>query len=61
MHRFYFMIQDSSVFDCIHADSFIEAKAIAHREYGSIFNRIQWVSRPGEFAAAEAFSLAEVK
>lgn len=61
MFRFYFQIKDSCVFDCIRASSFGEAKDIAHRDYGSLFNRIEWISRPGEFAAAEAFSLVEVK
>jgi len=64
MFKFFFQITDSTgwpcVIDHVKADSFIEAKAIAHREYGSVFNRLEWVSRPGDVAAAEAFSLRSI-
>ena len=65
MFKFYFHIKDTTgrpfAYDFVKAESFMEAKAIAHREYGSVFNRLEWVGRPGDLAAAEAILLREVK
>lgn len=62
--KFFFQIKDSTgrpcVTDFVKADSFGEAKTIAHREYGSVFNRLEWIGRPGDLAAAEAILLRKI-
>ena len=43
-HRYYFQIPDASVFECVHAVSFCEAKQKAYEGYAPLYNRIEWVN-----------------
>ena len=44
MHRFYFRSKDDLFYECIWADSFIEAKQKAFLQYSVIWNQIEWIN-----------------
>ena len=43
MKRFYFQILSLNVFECVWADTFIEAKQKAAREWISYWDQIEWL------------------
>lgn len=43
MKRFYFQILPLNVFECIWADTFIEAKQKAARDWLSYWDQIEWL------------------
>ena len=43
MKRFYFQILPLNVFECIWADTFIEAKQKAARDWHSYWDQIEWL------------------
>ena len=43
MKRFYFQILPLNVFECIWADTFIEAKEKAARDWLSYWDQIEWL------------------
>lgn len=44
MNRYYFQIKDANVLECIKAESFQEAKAIAFQDWGPMWARIEWLT-----------------
>ena len=48
INRYYFQITDASVFECVHAVSFTEAKEKAYEGYAPLWNRIEWLNGIGE-------------
>ena len=43
MKRFYFQILSLNVFECVWADTFIEAKQKAARDWLSYWDQIEWL------------------
>ena len=43
LKRFYFAIPEANVYECIRAESFVEAKQIAAAELPSFWDQIQWL------------------
>ena len=48
MKRFYFQILSLNVFECVWADTFIEAKQKAAREWISYWDQIEWLDITSE-------------
>lgn len=44
MRRFHFKTKDDTIFECVMADSFIEAKQKAFLQYSFIWNQIEWLN-----------------
>lgn len=43
MNRYYFRLEDANVFEVIRANSFLEAKQIAYRDYAPVWNQVHWI------------------
>lgn len=48
MKRYYFKILHANVFECVWAESFIEAKQKAAREWLPYWNQVQWLETSAE-------------
>jgi len=48
MKRYYFEILHANVFECVWAESFIEAKQKAAREWLPYWNQVQWLEISAE-------------
>ena len=44
MNRYYFQVLDANIFECVFANTFLEAKQKAFAEYAPLWNRLQWVN-----------------
>jgi len=44
MTRFYFCIKNANVYECIMADTFMEAKKAAFADWSQYWNQIEWLS-----------------
>ena len=44
LRRYYFAIRKANVFECIRAESFVEAKQIAAAEWLPYWDQIEWLN-----------------
>lgn len=46
LNRYYFTIPSANIWEVVYADSFEHAKHLAFKDYGELWNQIEWVHQP---------------
>ncbi len=53
MNRYYFTIPSANIWEVVHAQSFVDAKHQAFRNYSAVWNEVEWVHMPFDRKYAE--------